>query len=82
MRAIVSTGAAKHEGIPGQSQGSLRLFAGPGQSGADFALVLPPSYYGSLLTRMAILDFFRAVAAASPIPNTGTTGWLDVENCN
>ena len=35
--AIVSTGAAKHEGIPGQSQGSLRLFAGPGQSGGDFA---------------------------------------------
>ncbi|MEM9177032.1 MAG: hypothetical protein AAGC67_17570 [Myxococcota bacterium] len=34
---MLSTGAARHEGIPGLSQSNLRLFAGPGQVGGDFA---------------------------------------------
>ena len=34
--AVLSTSAAAHEGRPGLSQGNLRLFAGPGQTGRDF----------------------------------------------
>lgn len=34
---MMSTGAARHEGRPGHSQAAIRLFAGPGQSGGDFA---------------------------------------------
>ena len=33
---MLSTGASKHEGLPGNSQSTLRLFAGPGQIGGDF----------------------------------------------
>lgn len=38
------------------------------QSGGDYALVLPPSYYKGLLTPDAITSFFTDVATASPIP--------------
>ncbi|KAK7403765.1 hypothetical protein QQX98_010457 [Neonectria punicea] len=37
-------------------------------SGASHALVLPPAYYGGLLTTDHVLEHFRAVADASPIP--------------
>ncbi|KAH6900026.1 hypothetical protein B0T10DRAFT_469433 [Thelonectria olida] len=37
-------------------------------SGASHALVLPPAYYGSLLTTDLIMEHFRTVADASPIP--------------
>ncbi|KAL6413695.1 dihydrodipicolinate synthetase [Ilyonectria robusta] len=37
-------------------------------SGASHALVLSPAYYGGLLTTDLILEHFRAVADASPIP--------------
>ncbi|KIH90270.1 hypothetical protein SPBR_00730 [Sporothrix brasiliensis 5110] len=39
-------------------------------SGGDFALVLPPSYYAPLFapSSQTILDYFCAVADASPIP--------------
>ncbi|RDA95466.1 hypothetical protein CP533_5420 [Ophiocordyceps camponoti-saundersi (nom. inval.)] len=37
-------------------------------SGADFALVLPPSYYGAVLTKDLILEHFRTVAEQSPVP--------------
>ncbi|EFQ33958.1 dihydrodipicolinate synthetase [Colletotrichum graminicola] len=39
-----------------------------GASGGDYALVLPPAYYGGLLTTEHILQHFRDVADASPIP--------------
>ncbi|ESZ91012.1 dihydrodipicolinate synthetase family protein [Sclerotinia borealis F-4128] len=38
------------------------------ESGGDYAIVLPPSYYASLLNPQLILDFFTQVADASPIP--------------
>jgi 4-hydroxy-2-oxoglutarate aldolase len=50
------------------TQHTIKLCVDAAESGGDFALVLPPSYYGSLLTKDAILDYFRAVADASPIP--------------
>lgn len=61
MTIMVGCGAAS-------TQQTIKLCLDAAKSGGDFALVLPPSYYGSLLTQTAILDFFRAVADASPIP--------------
>ncbi|KXJ90389.1 dihydrodipicolinate synthase [Microdochium bolleyi] len=37
-------------------------------SGGSHALILPPAYYGSLIPTDLILDHFRAVADASPVP--------------
>lgn len=37
-------------------------------SGGDYALILPPSYYASLFNPHTIIEFFRDVADASPIP--------------
>jgi len=36
--------------------------------GANFAIVLPPAYFMSLMTEEAILDYYRSVADASPLP--------------
>ncbi|KAI9934608.1 hypothetical protein ASPWEDRAFT_44050 [Aspergillus wentii DTO 134E9] len=38
------------------------------ESGGDYALVLPPCYYKSLVNNEALLNYFRDVADASPIP--------------
>lgn len=38
------------------------------ESGGDYAIVLPPSYYASLLNRQLILDFFTQIADESPLP--------------
>ena len=38
------------------------------QSGGSYALVLPPSYYNSLVSSELLMDHFQAVADASPIP--------------
>jgi 4-hydroxy-2-oxoglutarate aldolase len=54
-------------GAPSTQQ-TIKLCIDAAESGGSFALVLPPSYYGSLLTKDAILDYFRTVADASPIP--------------
>jgi 4-hydroxy-2-oxoglutarate aldolase len=37
-------------------------------SGGSYALVLPPSYYGPLLSTALIIQHFQAVADSSPIP--------------
>ena len=34
---MLSAGASRHDGLPGTSQATLRLFVGPGQVGGDFA---------------------------------------------
>ncbi|RDA89100.1 hypothetical protein CP532_2286 [Ophiocordyceps camponoti-leonardi (nom. inval.)] len=47
---------------------TIALCVDAASSGADFALVLPPSYYGAVLSTDLILDHFRTVADASPIP--------------
>ena len=38
------------------------------QSGGDYALVLPPSYYKPLFSASSVMDFFEDVADGSPIP--------------
>jgi len=47
---------------------TIQLCKDASSSGGQFALVLPPSYYGGLLNTDLILQFFRDVADASPIP--------------
>lgn len=61
LALLVSCGAPS-------TQETIKLCKDAAKSGGDFALVLPPSYYGSLLTTTLIVDFFRAVADESPIP--------------
>lgn len=61
MTIIVGCGAAS-------TKQTIKSCLDAAKSGGDLALVLPPSYYGSLLTKKAISDYFRAVADASPIP--------------
>ncbi|KAI0017568.1 hypothetical protein F4780DRAFT_782199 [Xylariomycetidae sp. FL0641] len=47
---------------------TIRLCREAAGAGAGYALVLPPAYYGSLLTPELLLAHFRAAAAASPVP--------------
>jgi len=47
---------------------TIQLCKDASSSGGQFALVLPPSYYGGLLNTESILTHFRDVADASPIP--------------
>lgn len=37
-------------------------------SGGDYALVLPPSYYKAMVNQDSLVEFFNEVADASPIP--------------
>ncbi|TPX18854.1 uncharacterized protein E0L32_011469 [Thyridium curvatum] len=57
------------------------------EAGGDYALVLPPSYYSPLFAPSCgtVLDFFTAVADASPIPIIiynfpGAVGGLDLSS--
>lgn len=57
------------------------------EAGGDYALVLPPAYYSSLFAPASgtILEFFHAVADASPIPLIiynfpGAVGGLDLSS--
>ena len=74
---------AARDVIGNEGENSLPLIAGCGDQstratlahchqaaryGADFALVLPPSYYKGRMLRDALLAHFRAVADDSPLP--------------
>ncbi|KHN96841.1 dihydrodipicolinate synthetase family protein [Metarhizium album ARSEF 1941] len=47
---------------------TIQLCRDAGESGGTHALILPPSYYGNLLSRDLIIQHFLAVADASPVP--------------
>ncbi|TWU73925.1 hypothetical protein ED733_004145 [Metarhizium rileyi] len=47
---------------------AIQLCRDTGESGGTHALILPPSYYGGLLNTDLIIQHFRAVADASPVP--------------
>lgn len=47
---------------------TIELCRDAAESGGSHVLVLPPAYYGGLLTTELIKEHFRAVADASPIP--------------
>ncbi|KAL4872263.1 hypothetical protein BDV12DRAFT_152607 [Aspergillus spectabilis] len=71
-RALDSVGATSLPVIVGTGAPSTRetinLCKDAAASGGDYVLVLPPSYYKGLISNDALLDHFRAVADASPIP--------------
>jgi 4-hydroxy-2-oxoglutarate aldolase len=50
------------------TRATIALTRAVADAGADFALVLPPSYYKGQTTDAALERHFRAVADASPIP--------------
>lgn len=50
------------------TRATVRLTCQAAELGADFALVLPPSYYRIGMTPEVLRAHFQAVAAASPIP--------------
>ncbi|GLA54465.1 hypothetical protein AnigIFM63604_000607 [Aspergillus niger] len=55
------------------------------ESGADFALVLPPSYWVSAMSTDVIEGFFDDVASSSPLPVLiynfpGVTGGIDISS--
>lgn len=47
---------------------TVQLCIEASRTGGSYALILPPSYYGSLLTPDLVLQYFRDVADQSPIP--------------
>ncbi|KAK4499715.1 hypothetical protein PRZ48_010233 [Zasmidium cellare] len=56
-------------GISGQSTNeTLRLVDDAAAAGADFGLLLPPSYWPKAITNDALVDFYREVADHSKIP--------------
>lgn len=56
-------------GISGQSTAeTLRLVDDAAGAGADFGLLLPPSYWPKAISNQAIVDFYSEVADYSRIP--------------
>ncbi|OAQ95770.1 hypothetical protein LLEC1_00377 [Akanthomyces lecanii] len=70
--ALDDAGFASTPVILGATEGSVRgtveLCALAAQQGADYALVLPPSYYRAQTDEDVVFDYFSAVADASPLP--------------
>ncbi|WVQ71040.1 hypothetical protein IAR50_000565 [Cryptococcus sp. DSM 104548] len=50
------------------SRQALKLTKDAAEAGADFSLVLPPSYYPGVMTPDAIQAFYEELADAAPIP--------------
>ena len=56
-------------GVSGQSTNeTLRLVDDAATAGADYGLLLPPSYWPKAITNDALVDFYREVADHSKIP--------------
>ena len=54
-------------GLP-STRATIVLTRAVADAGADFALVLPPSYYKGQMTAEALVRHYHAVADASPVP--------------
>ncbi|TAQ84214.1 hypothetical protein B7494_g7468 [Chlorociboria aeruginascens] len=73
-------------GISGQSTNeSIRFADAAAAAGANFGLLLPPSYWSKAVTKEVILGFYREVADASPIPVVvynypGVTNGIDLDS--
>lgn len=52
----------------GSVKGTIELCELAAESGADYALILPPSYYRAQIDEESILNYFTAVADGSPLP--------------
>ncbi|KAI7429683.1 Aldo/keto reductase [Hortaea werneckii] len=56
-------------GVSGQSTNeTITLVEDAASAGADFGLLLPPSYWSKAITNDTIIEFYQEVADASPIP--------------
>ena len=56
-------------GVSGHStRESIQLAKEAASAGADFGLLLPPSFWAKAVSKDVILGFYRDVADASPIP--------------
>jgi 4-hydroxy-2-oxoglutarate aldolase len=68
-REVVPAGFPLIAGASAEStRATARLTQRLAAEGADIMLVHPPAYFGPYLAPAAILDHFRAVADASPVP--------------
>ncbi|PYH94762.1 aldolase [Aspergillus ellipticus CBS 707.79] len=75
---IVGCGAAS-------TRETIQLCRDAAAAGGDYVLILPPSYYKSLVSGADLLAHFRAVASASPIPVLiynfpGASGGVDLSS--
>lgn len=52
----------------GSVRGTVELSKLAADAGADYTLLLPPSYYRAQIDEEAIVNYFTAVADASPLP--------------
>lgn len=52
----------------GSVRGTVELSKAAADAGADYVLLLPPSYYRAQIDEEAIVNYFNAVADASPLP--------------
>jgi 4-hydroxy-2-oxoglutarate aldolase len=68
-REVVPAGYPLIAGVSGEStRATAREAKALAAEGADVLLVHPPAYFGPYLPVAALLDYFRAVADASPVP--------------
>jgi 4-hydroxy-2-oxoglutarate aldolase len=68
-REVVPAGFPLVAGASAEStRATARLARRLAGEGADIVLVHPPAYFGPYLAPAAMLDYFRAVADASPVP--------------
>lgn len=68
-REVVPAGVPLLVGTSGEStRSTVRLTKTVAAQGADAALIHPPAYFGASLTAAAMVDHFRAVADAAPVP--------------
>lgn len=77
VRIIAGCGAAS-------ARGTIKLTRDAAKEGAEFALVLPPSYYRNRVNSDSVKHFFRRVADESPIPiiiynYPGVTQGVDID---
>ncbi|KAG2216583.1 hypothetical protein INT45_004504 [Circinella minor] len=66
------------------ARGTIKLAKDAAQAGAEYVLVLPPSYYKPSMTSDALYEFFKRVADESPVPVViynypGVTQGVDVD---
>jgi 4-hydroxy-2-oxoglutarate aldolase len=66
------------------TRGTIALCEAAAQAGANAALVLPPSYFRSQMSREALVRHYLTIASASPIPTIiynmpGSAGGLDLD---
>lgn len=52
----------------GSVRGTVELSKLAAEAGADYTLLLPPSYYRAQIDEESIVDYFNAVADTSPLP--------------